>query len=199
MKTIGLTGGSGCGKGYISEMFELRGIPCLDTDLVSRAVASPGHECLVEIVNAFGIGILNPDGTMNRAALRDIVFDNDELRRELNSITHKHILNECRKWLAKKESEGYKAAVIDAPLLYESGFNKECDAIIAVIADTETRISRIVKRDGIDKSSAIKRISSQHSNDFFCRNSDYIITNNSDTEKDELKRAVDEILNEIGV
>ncbi len=198
MTVIGLTGGSGSGKGYVSRFFEARGIPCLDTDLVSREVCRAGSACLRELCKAFGEDILLEDGEMDRARVRDIVFNDANKLSTLNSITHRYILDECRRWLSE-QSRSYPAAIIDAPLLYESGFDAECDVTVAVTADTDTRISRIISRDRLDRDSALRRLQNQHDNEFYRKNADYIITNDASTEKEELTRQVDAIIKVIGV
>lgn len=90
----------------------------------------------------------------------------------LNRITHKHIIAEINAWLEGRAKAGDTLAVVDAPQLFESGFDKHCDFIIGVIADREVRIRRIVARDGIDRTAAEKRIDSQHSDEFFTEHCD---------------------------
>lgn len=157
MYVIGLTGGIGSGKSYVAKMFNTYGIPSLDTDIVSRNIDN------TEILNEFG--------TVDRKLLADIVFNDPEKLKILNKITHKLILAECNKWLAERERENNFAAIIEAPLLFESRFNYLCDYVIAVVADMGVRIARI-------DSSRINRISKQHDNNFFINNSDFVIYNN---------------------
>lgn len=188
MRVIGLTGGSGAGKGEVSLCFMSHGIKCLDTDKVSREVCAPGMPCLSELVEYFGEGILTEDGKLNRRGLFNLVFgEPDPESRDikisaLNRITHKHIVEEIHTWLRAREAEGDGFAVVDAPQLFESGFDRHCDYIVGVIADDDVRIRRIISRDKITLDTAKKRIASQKSNDFFAKNCDFTVHNNSGLE-----------------
>ena len=182
MKVIGLCGGSGSGKSVASKSFVNRGVPALDTDELYHSMISGDSECSREIASQFGIHVLNAEKGIDRKTLADEVFSDKtgEKLKRLNSITHRLVLNECRTWLSKKEKEGYKAAIIDAPLLFESGFDKECDIIICVEADEETRINRIIERDKVTADMAKKRIKSQADDEFLETNSDFVIKNTKD-------------------
>lgn len=199
MIVIGLTGGSGVGKGFVSELFLQRGIPALDTDRVSRAVCEKGSPCLNELVSVFGEEILMPDGSYHRKKMGEIVYSDPAKRAVLNEISHRYILSACRDWLVEKEKEGFPAAIIDAPLLYESGFDKECGVIVAVSASRETRISRITERDGISRETAEKRIDTQLDTAFYLLNGAYMIYNQKNTSREALLSVIDDILVKIGV
>ncbi len=178
MKVIGLTGPTGAGKSLFCEVFLSLGIPCLDTDLVARKVVEKGTACLSELVMSFGEKILLPDGSLDRKALGSIAFSDKEKLDTLNKITHKYITEYVKSWLAECESKGSRAAVIDAPQLFESGENKICDITVAVIAKKELRLERIMQRDSIALDYAEKRMASQKDDEFFIDNCDYIIYNN---------------------
>ena len=185
MKVIGLCGGSGSGKGLVSSLFDNYGIPSIDTDAVYRELTSSDSPCTKALSDEFGKEIISADGSLNRKILAKIVFtgDGSDLRlKRLNEIAHKFILDETRRKLAFFNSCGFKAAIVDAPVLFESGFDAECDIIISVIADREVRIRRIMLRDNIDRTSATERINSQLSNEEIISRSDFVIQNNSDLE-----------------
>ena len=180
MKVIGLCGGSGSGKGAVSLIFSECGIPFIDTDRVYREMTSGDSECLRELRAAFGDGIVASDGSLDRRRLAELVFSGDDAnarRSLLNSIAHKHILDETRRRI---KAFGARTVVVDAPLLFESGFDKECDFIVAVIADREVRIERIMRRDGIDRSAATARIASQLSDGELIKRADAVIENNGE-------------------
>ena len=189
MKVIGLCGGSGCGKGEASKCFKNRGIPCLDTDELYHSMISCDSDCSRELSSAFGKEILNEDHSVDRKKLASLVFSQDIEKnlKTLNSITHRHVLQQCRIWLKEQQEKGCKAALIDAPLLFESGFNFECDVIVCVTADENTRLQRIMDRDNITEEMAKKRINSQADFDFLVKNSDYVIENTSDLSKLDLQ------------
>ncbi len=178
MLIIGLTGGSGCGKGYVAKLLAKEGIMSIDTDAVYHDMCFRGTPCMQELEGHFGSGIFLAGGALNRKALGDIVFADMKKLTLLNQITHKYILAKCERWLELCRSCGDYAAVIDAPVLFESGFDKHCDFIVSVIADKEERIKRITSRDNITKTAAEARINGQKSKEFYIENSDYILYNN---------------------
>jgi dephospho-CoA kinase len=146
-------------------------------------------DCSRELSSAFGKEILNEDHSVDRKKLASLVFSQDIEKnlKTLNSITHRHVLQQCRIWLKEQQEKGCKAALIDAPLLFESGFNFECDVIVCVTADESTRLQRIMDRDNITEEMAKKRINSQADFDFLVKNSDYVIENTSDLSKLDLQ------------
>ena len=180
MKVIGLCGGSGSGKGTVAKIFLDYGIPSIDADAVYHGLTSKKTPCTEALADEFGSEILNTDGSLNRRALSKIVFsdrDSREKREALNRISHAFVISEIVRILSDYESRGLCAAIVDAPLLFESGLDKKCDVIILVIAEKEIRISRIVKRDGISEADARARISSQLSDEYLKEHSDFVITN----------------------
>ena len=201
MKILGLTGGTGAGKGEVSLCFLSQGIKCLDTDKVSRKVCEPGKPCLTELKEYFGDEIILPDGRLDRKGLAALVFgeENPEKREikqaALNRITHKHIIDAINTWLKGCEATGDELVVVDAPQLFESGFDRHCDYIIGVLAEEETRIRRIISRDNISRETAEKRIRAQKSNQFFIDSCDFIVYNNAGI--DLLEGQVEEILRKI--
>ncbi len=183
MIIIGLTGATGAGKGLLSKIFEKYKIHSLDTDLVSRIVCQPNFPCTLELAEAFGEDILLSDGSLDRKALSEKVFmreESEKLLSKLNAITHRHILAYVDTWLEKQKSDGAKAAVVDAPLLFESGYDKKCDYIIGVVADKKTRIKRIIERDMISAELAEKRAGAQKDDEYLMNHCSVVFTNNGD-------------------
>lgn len=179
MLTVGLTGSTGSGKGYISAIFEKSGIPCLDTDAVCRVVYSRGQDCYNDLVEYFGDIILDADGEIDRKALFNTAFREKDKYEKLNSIAFCHIMKYTQNWLDKQRAEGAAIAVVDAPMLYESGFDKLCGKVISVIADRQTQIERVMKRDGVSADIAEQRLEKQKTNQYYISRSDYIIDNSS--------------------
>ena len=183
MRIIGLCGGSGSGKGTVANAFLKYGIPSIDTDAVYHEITSSQTPGLDALVDDFGTEILTADRKLDRKKLSSIVFvaeNAGQKREKLNSISHKYVLENTRDILSKYESDGYKAALVDAPLLFESGFDKECDLVIAVVSDISVRISRITARDGIDENTARLRISTQLADEFLRQKADFVIENSGD-------------------
>ena len=191
MKIIGLVGGSGSGKGTVSELFSKYNFAHIDTDNIYHELTSGATPCTEALRLEFGDGVIKEDGSLDRRALSKIVFADGarEKLRALNSITHKFVLDEVRRLLPSLALSGYAAVLVDAPLLFESGFDKECDTILCVTAPKDVRISRIVARDGISPDAAERRISSQKSDDELIERSDFAIENSGD--RDELLRVID--------
>ncbi len=178
MIVIGLTGGSGVGKGCVCQEFSKYNINSIDTDKTAREVCGSGKPCLNELVANFGKTILNPDGTLNRKTLASIAFSDKGKHALLNKITHHYILNEVRSWLDSQRNEKRIAAIVDAPLLFESGFDKECNVIIAVTASRDKRIERLLHRDIIPLEAIELRLSKQWNDDFYTEKSNFVIQNN---------------------
>lgn len=179
MLVLGLTGQSGAGKGEFSRVFSSYDkVVCLDTDKTAREVVEIGTPCLMELCSCFGEEIMNQDGSLNRQKLAEIAFSDKEKHETLNRITHRYILDEIKNWLEMAKKDGMKIAVIDAPLLFESGADKLCDTTLGIIAPYGTRLKRILKRDGIDKKNAKIRLDSQPKDSFFKEKCDHVIANN---------------------
>lgn len=197
MLLIGLTGPSGAGKSTVGRIFASVGLPVLNADDIYHTLLTPPSECLSDISECFGQEVIQADGTLNRKALATIVFNDPRELEKLNHITHSHVLRDFRRQLKKIRDMGIPAAVFDAPLLFESGANRECNIVVSVLADEETRIQRIIARDGITRQAALERIHAQKSDHFFKTHSDYVIENNANT--DTLIAQVERILRETGV
>ena len=197
MLVIGLTGPTGSGKGCIAELFASYGLPVIDADAVYHELLVPPSKCLSELTVRFGGTILAEDGTLNRRALGRIVFSNPEALQALNSIAHKHVMAEIRTRLERLRREDTRAAVLDAPQLFEAGADRDCNVIVSVLADKALRLERIMRRDSIDAEIACKRIEAQKSDLFFRTHSDYVIENNDSA--DRLHPKVRQILLEMGV
>lgn len=180
MLKIGLAGGSGSGKGTVSSLLSQAGIPSFDCDAVYHDLISRDGPLTREIVRAFGENVRSKDGGIDRRALADVVFHDKDKLAELNRITHKEILAVLAEWENRAEQQGITAILVDAPLLFESGLDRECDMTLAVIAPTELRIERIVSRDGISRKEAEDRIAAQLSDKELSRRADVVISNGED-------------------
>ena len=196
MMSIGLTGPSGAGKGEIGAVLVSLGIPHIDTDRVYHDVITPPSPCLDELVSEFGSDILTPDGHLDRRALASVVFadGNKEKHERLNAITHKYVLDRVREYCAEFQNQGKTAVCVDAPLLFESEFDKECDKVITVLANRETRISRIIARDTISRERAEARINAQKDDSFYTSRADAVIYNDGD--KRQLEEQIKKVLSD---
>jgi dephospho-CoA kinase len=162
---IGLTGGIASGKSTVSKLLIEKGFSVVDADAAARKAVEPGEPALEKIVEVFGQVIQNPDGTLNRAALGDIIFNDEERRKELNSIVHPAVRAQM---LAEKDQafeQGKKTVIMDIPLLYESNLTWMVDKTVVVYVDRETQLTRLMNRNGLTEEEATARIDSQMSLD----------------------------------
>ncbi len=180
MKIIGLTGPSGSGKGWICAILKEWGIPSVDADAVYHSLLCPPSACLDELRDSFGGGIMSTNGTLDRRALAKIVFSDSQLLSKLNVITHKYILSETELLLKKYAAQGVSAAIIDAPALFEAGWDTRCSFVIAVLAARQTRLRRIIRRDGLSDEAAEQRINGQPRDDFYISRAKYTVYNDGD-------------------
>ena len=181
MKIVGLCGGSGSGKSAVSRILTEWGCLHLDTDAIYHELIGGDSACLRELADEFGREIIAESGALDRKKLAAIVFADgaEEKRHRLNEIAHRYVLDEVRQRIAAAEGN-YAAAIVDAPLLFESGFNTECDLVVSVTAPREIRTARLMARDSITAEQAERRISAQLDDEFLRSNSDVIIENNND-------------------
>ncbi len=180
MLVIGLTGPSGSGKSKIAELFAAYGLPVINADEVYHRLLVPPSPCLEELVRRFGFSVLTNTGTLNRRALGELVFSDPESLSDLNAITHRYVMEEIRRLLDDLRRKNTRAAVLDAPQLFEAGANRDCSVIVSVLAEKSLRLERVMQRDKIDFSTAYRRFAAQKSDEFFRSHSDYIIENNGD-------------------
>ncbi len=195
MLTVGLTGPSGAGKGYVASLLARYGVPSVDTDAVYHALLIPPSSCLDELVTRFGAAILDANGRLDRTALAARVFapGHESELAELNAITHRHVLHEVRLALENYRAAGVAAVLVDAPQLFESGFDRECDRILSVLAPRELRLSRIMERDGLTRKRATARLDAQKPDAFFYEHSDAVLLSDGTCDLDrEVRRLLDE-------
>ena len=160
MITIGLTGGIGSGKSTVSSRLAELGAFIVDADLVAREIVEPGQPALAELAEAFD-GVLNPDGTLNRAELARQAFATPEATKKLNAITHPRIRARTEELFKQGRESGAEILVYDMPLLIENGEVNKVDHVLVVDAPDELRIDRLVQHRGLDEDDARRRIAAQ--------------------------------------
>ena len=157
---IGLTGSTGSGKTEAAKYLESLGAARFDADEVSRAVTAPGGVALPAIRVQFGDEVFNPDGTLNRPALADIVFHSTPHRRALEGIIHPLVQRTLLERMDEAAARGVKIVILDVPLLFECGMDALCDETWALYVPRDKQIERVVTRDGITREAAEARIDS---------------------------------------
>jgi len=192
MTIVGITGGSGCGKTTALMELENRGALLLDCDAVYHELLNKSESMIAELEAAFPG--TTEGGVLRRDRLAEIVFRDEQKLKRLNEITHRHIMAEVTRRLRAWAMEGGKLAALDAIELISSGLAEICDFTVAVIASDETRISRIMARDGISRERAELRIRAQRPNCYFMEHCDFTVSNDGDS--DEFIRNLNEELEE---
>ncbi len=178
MKIIGLTGGIASGKSTVSRALRELGAIIIDADEVAHAIIEPGKPAWKDIVEHFGLGVLNPDQTIDREKLGAIVFNDPEKLQVLNQITHPRVGEQFKQMIKDIKSQQADAVLfIEVPLLYETHMDRICDEVWVVWVDEETQIQRLMKRDGLSREDALKRIDAQMSLDEKAKRADVVIDN----------------------
>ena len=174
---VGLTGGIGSGKSTIAELFAELGVPIIDADLVARQVVEKGSPLLAEIVAHFGPEILLEDGALNRAALREKVFNHESEKQWLNQLLHPAIRHEMLRQLASQQAP---YCIFMVPLLIENKLTALCQRILVVDVSEQTQMTRASKRDN-NQLALIKNImQSQVSRSERLQHADDVINNDAD-------------------
>jgi dephospho-CoA kinase len=196
MLRIGLTGGIATGKSHVLEVLRRRGIPCLDADALAHGVTAAGTEATMAISDRFGPDILSPDGAVNRARLGPIVFADPAARKDLEAIVHPAVYRAITAGLRGFERLGeYPLAVVDVPLLYETGAEKNFDRVIVTACSPELQVARLRER-GMSDIEARQRIAAQWPTADKVARADFVIT--TDGTFEDTDRQLDAVLSRIG-
>ncbi len=162
MLKVGLTGSIAVGKSFVLEVLSELGAFTLDADLTAREVVAKGTEGLKLLVDNFGEKILQENGELDRAKLGAVVFSDEAKRQLLNSIVHPMVIDAQNEWLRTRESEDPNGiAVIDAALMIESGGYKRFNCLIVVFCKPEIQLQRLMARNNLSETDALRRINSQ--------------------------------------
>src|SRR3970040_3104675 len=186
-KIIGLTGGIGSGKTTIANHFRSLGVPVYIADDEARIIMQ-SEEVISSIKESFG-GTIFEDGILNRARLAEIVFGDPVKLKLLNESVHPAVKKHFKQWLL--DHEKFPLVVYEAAILFESGNYKDFDWIITVSAPLESRIQRVIERDGVTREQVLERIKAQWTDEQRVSKSDFVIEN---IDPEIAKRKTEEIL-----
>jgi len=171
---VGLTGGIASGKSTVADMFAELGVPVIDTDIIAREVVRPGQPALAQIREAFGPGVIAGDGTLDRPAMRSIVFGDDAARRRLEAILHPRIGRATRE---QADAAGGAYQVIVVPLLVESSLREFVDRVLVVDCDETTQVARLLARDAESEDQARRMLAAQSTRAERLAIADDVVTN----------------------
>lgn len=175
--SIGLTGGIGSGKSFISYLLSMMNCPVYDSDSRAKKLMHESLEIKESLIKYFGHSVYQ-NGVLNRTYLSNQVFNNSEKLQRLNSIVHPVVLKDLDHFLEQKSSP---FLAVESAILFESKIYKKVDIIVGVVAPMELRLKRTVKRDQVSKEAVIARINNQMSDDEMKSQCDYIIHNDEES------------------
>lgn len=180
---LGITGGIGTGKSTVLNILkEKYDFLVLESDKIAHEVMNPGNTAYNEIVEYFGVDILNEDKTINRKKMSEIVFNDIDKLNKLNSIVHPAVIKKISDTIEEEKLNGKENFVIEAALLIESGCNKICDRVWYIYADTEVRIDRLMKSRNMTRKQIEDVMKNQMKNEFFRDNTTDIVDNSNSIE-----------------
>lgn len=177
MLLIGLTGNIGSGKSTVAHMLAERGATIVDADLLARRAVERGTEAFGRIVDRWGSAVLAPDGHLDRAALRQIVFGDHDQLEELNAIVHPQVERLRDRLVADARARGDRVVVCDIPLLFERHLTDDFDRIILVDANRALRLERLVRDRGLHEAEAMEMIVAQMPAELKRARADHVIDN----------------------
>jgi dephospho-CoA kinase len=170
-----LTGGIATGKSYVRARLASHGLPTLDADTLARDAVAAGSAGLDEVVARFGAGLLSADGSLDRRALGAVVFGDPQARADLEAIIHPRVREATGVWLDRLAIAGDPLAIVDIPLLYETGRDHDFDRVIVTSCPRVQQVTRVVERDGLTAAQAEARIDAQMPTDEKVRRADFVI------------------------
>jgi len=178
MFLVGLTGGVATGKSTVSNMFRDLGVPVIDADAMARRIVEPGRSAWRAIKNEFGQGVFHDNGELNRAALRTIIFEDEDQRQKLNRITHPEIYKEMWWEAVKCAAAGYQYIIMDLPLLFEAGVMVPyMHKIIVVTCEEDLQLQRLMEQRHLSERDAKLMIGAQMNLDQKADRAQFVIEN----------------------
>ena len=177
MLYVGLTGNIASGKSEVARLLAARGATIIDADVLAREAVRPGSFGFQRIVERWGSQVVAEDGTLDRVALRRIVFNDRSQLNELNAIVHPEVARLRDMLLSASAERGDAIVIYDIPLLFETNAADEFDAIILVDAPKAVRLDRLMRARGLDATEALNMITAQMPSELKRSRSDFVIDN----------------------
>jgi dephospho-CoA kinase len=179
LRVLGLTGGIGSGKSTVARLFEERGVPVIDADLLSREAQAPGAPAHADIAAAWP-EVIAPDGRVDRQRLGAVVFNDPAARRRLEAIMHPRIQELAEARLAALAAAGHRLAIYEASLLVEANRHRDFDGLVVVTVSPATQVARVLQRGGLTEAQARARIAAQLPLSEKLRHATHVIDNDGD-------------------
>ncbi len=177
MLLIGLTGNIASGKSTVARLLSERGATIIDADVLARRVVEPGMPAFDVIVRRWGKGVVDVDGSLDRDALRRLVFTNHEELEELNRIVHPEVMAYRDRLVNEARQRGDRLVVCDIPLLFERGLVDDFDRIVLVDAPRPVRLERLMRERGLSETEAMDMMTAQMPAELKRARADYVIDN----------------------
>jgi dephospho-CoA kinase len=181
--SVGLTGNVGSGKSTVAELWRAAGVPVVSADDLSREAVAPGSPGLDAVAAAFGHGVLAPDGSLDRARMRALVFGDPASRERLERILHPIIAELRSRWIAERRAAGERFVVSEVPLLYEKELEREFDVVVLVDAPASLRLERLTRHRGMDAAEVERIMAAQMDPSEKRRRADFVIDNGGTSEQ----------------
>lgn len=182
MRVIGLTGGIATGKSTAAGILRELGALVIDADDVAHRVTAPGEPAVLEIARQFGPEFVRADGSLDRARLAGVVFSDESLRQRLNAIVHPLVRQRMQAMLESARAMGERAAILDVPLLIESGGAYGTDEVWLVYVPQAVQLERLMARNALTREEAMRRIAAQMPIADKRRHADVVFDNTGDVE-----------------
>ena len=191
MVIIGVTGGIGCGKSYVSAKIRLRGIPVYDSDSRAKLITATNPVIKMELTRLVGPTLYCPCGcgVMQKEVLAKFIFGNPENLAKVNAIIHPRVRDDFRQWADGQKGKDF--CIMESAILFESGFDSEVDFTVCVDAPLELRIQRCMKRDNSPREAVLERLRNQMDQEEKCGKADFVIVND---DVQALEPQIDELI-----
>lgn len=195
MKNIGLTGNIAAGKSTVARLFSDWGATIIDADAIVHELQRPGTPVFRAIIDRFGPGVVADDGSLDRAALRSLVFDDKRALADLNAIVHPAVAEERRRRIDEAMATGVTLLIHDIPLLFEVGDPAAFDAVVLVDAPVAARRERLERTRGLDRGTAESMIAAQMPSADKRKRATFLIDNDGSVE--QLERRARDVWNRL--
>lgn len=195
-KVFALTGNIATGKSTVAWMFEDMGVPVIDADEIAHEALKPHSSAWTALFERYGKKVLLKDNVIDRTRLADIIFSDQRERKYVESLIHPYVRNEIEMKVARLAKENHPFVIVEVPLLFEAGWEKEFDSIIVVRCNAEHEVKRCQEKFGVSRADAMKRMGAQYPLPRKIASADAVIDNDGPIEetKVQVKRLYQEMV-----